>query len=168
MLSYANKIRENLSVGGNIKFLQSELGETVKAIGIVGDVGGLYTTPAKNLKIGVVIQNIGTEIKYEEEGDPPPLNIKVGTAYTFNNLLLALDINKPIENKLRFNVGAEYWIANMVALRAGYKLKQEGNESGSGLTAGAGFKISNYQLDYTYLPYGDLDNTHRVSLIVRF
>ncbi|MBU1262229.1 PorV/PorQ family protein [bacterium] len=168
MISYANKVRENLSFGGNIKLIQSELGETSKADAFACDLGGLYNIPAKNLKIGVAIQNMGTEIKYEEEGDPLPLNIKLGTAYRFNNLLLALDINKPIENKLRFNIGGEYWIAKIMALRAGYKFKQEGSGSDTGLTAGIGFKISNYRFDYAYVPYGNLDNTHQVSLTARF
>lgn len=168
VLSYANRIRENFSIGGNLKMIQSELAETSRATAFACDLGGLYRIPGKNLTCGLVIQNIGTQIKYEEKEDPLPLNIKMGTAYRFNNLLLALDINKPIENDLRFNVGAEYWMAEIIALRAGYKLKQEANESDTGITAGAGFKVNNYQFDYAYVPYGDLGNTHRVSFLMRF
>ncbi|OIP43336.1 hypothetical protein AUJ95_00855 [Candidatus Desantisbacteria bacterium CG2_30_40_21] len=81
--------------------------------------------------------------------------------------MLALDINKPIENKLHFNVGGEYWIANLLALRAGLNLRQVNNKADIGLTVGTGFKITNYQFDYAYIPYGDLDNTHQFSFIVR-
>jgi len=168
ILSYANKMKENLSVGGNLKMIQSELGEISKATGFACDVGGLYSIPGSKLRIGVVIQNIGTKIKYEQEGDSLPLNLKVGIAYRLNNLLLALDINKPIEDKLRVNIGTEYWVAELIALRAGYKFRQGKKASGTGLTAGAGFKISNYQLDYAYVPNSDLGNTHRISALVRF
>jgi len=34
--------------------------------------------------------------------------------------------------------------------------------------AGLGLKFSNYQIDYSFLPYADLGNTHRVSFTARF
>ncbi|MBU0699774.1 PorV/PorQ family protein [bacterium] len=166
MLSYAGKIIENLSIGGNLKMVHSELAEVSQATAFACDVVGLYRFLANNLDIGGVIQNIGSNIKYEEESDALPLNIKVGIAYRFNRLLLTMDINKPIENKLRLNVGAEYQIAEIMVLRAGYKLKQEDNKSGTGLTAGVGFKIRNYQLDYAYVPHQDLGDTHQISLLL--
>lgn len=168
VLSYANKIRGNLLLGGNLKMIHSELGEISKATAFAFDLGGLYSLKAKNLTFGVVVQNMGTKMEYQGEEELLPVNIKVGTAYRFNNLLLALDINKPTGNELYFSAGVEYWIARLLALRAGYKLKQEGNESGTGLRAGVGFMIGNYQLDYAYVRYGDLGNTHHLSLIARF
>lgn len=35
-------------------------------------------------------------------------------------------------------------------------------------TAGAGIRISDLELDYAYLPYGDLGTSHRVSLSYQF
>ncbi|MFA5859878.1 MAG: hypothetical protein WC955_12520, partial [Elusimicrobiota bacterium] len=85
-----------------------------------------------------------------------------------------------------YAIGTEYTVMNMVSLRAGYLmkaislLKSESNtntpsltssqslEMDTGLSAGLGFKLYNYQFDYSFVPYSDLGNTHRFSLSARF
>ncbi len=166
LLSYASKIVENLSIGGNLKMVHSELAQSSQATAFACDIGGLYHLPVNNLDIGGVIQNIGSNMKYEEESDALPLNIKLGTAYRRNDLLIALDIIKPIEKELKVNVGVEYWINPILALRTGYKFK--GNKSNSNITLGAGLKISIYQLDYAYVPHQDLGDTQQISLLAKF
>jgi len=52
-----------------------------------------------------------------------------------------------------------------LALRVGYKTNQD---VGSGITAGIGFKMGKVSIDYGYVPYGDLGNTHRISLGIKF
>ena len=37
-----------------------------------------------------------------------------------------------------------------------------------GLGAGIGIKVLRYQIDYAIVPYGELGNTHQVSLLVSF
>ena len=39
---------------------------------------------------------------------------------------------------------------------------------GQGLTAGIGYKFGRICLDYAYVPYGDLGDTHRISLGMKF
>ena len=41
-------------------------------------------------------------------------------------------------------------------------------DMGSGLTAGFGFRISSLNVDYAFVPYGDLGNAHRFSLSYNF
>ena len=169
MLSYAaGEIAKNLSIGSNLKIVHSELAETSKATAFACDIGGLYRF-SNNLNIGGVIQNIGTKMKYEEEGDALPLNIKLGAACRINDhCLIALDIIKPIENELKVNVGLEYWIIpKIAALRTGYKFYEKGNKSNSDIPLGAGLKMGSYQLDYAYVPHQDLSNTHQISLLVK-
>jgi len=50
-------------------------------------------------------------------------------------------------------------------LRAGYRT---GQDIGSGISYGAGFKIGKISLDYAYVPYGDLGNIQRISLGIKF
>ncbi|MFH1859533.1 MAG: PorV/PorQ family protein [bacterium] len=156
------------SIGGNLKMVHSELAQTSKATAFVCDVGGIYRLPVGNLTIGGVIQNIGSKLKYEEEGDALPLNIKLGVAYRRDDLLVALDIVKPIEEEIKVNVGMEYWIVGTFALRAGCKFYKANNKSNSDTTLGAGLRINNYQLDYAYVPRWDLGNAHQISLLAKF
>jgi len=53
----------------------------------------------------------------------------------------------------------------MLALRAGYRT---GQDIGSGMSAEVGLRIGKIDLDYAYVPYGDLGNTHRISLEIKF
>lgn len=38
----------------------------------------------------------------------------------------------------------------------------------SGLGAGFGFKVFGYNVDYAWIPFGELGNIHRISLGARF
>jgi hypothetical protein len=164
-----------LKFGANIKYLHSKL-EEEKADALATDLG--LQTELKNpkVKIGLVIQNIGTGMKFIKESCPLPTNIKLGAGYSLvvknNPLNLAFDINIPNDNNLRINFGTEYEINCgkniIVSPRIGYGAYKEGLEGLSGITAGIGFKYQNYFIDYAFVPYGQLGNTHRISLSMEF
>lgn len=183
-ISYSRKLSlrgeaDAISVGLNVKYISSKL-EDEKATAFAADVGGVYDKiKIKNekLKIGLVVQNIGTKMKFIDEADPLPLNIKLGCSYPLisqspNFLISALDINKPIDNDVRVNFGTEYsrkFGENIIcAARVGYKTNTKGYEAIDGISAGFGFGFKEYSLDYAFTPYGDLGDTHRVSVIAKF
>ncbi len=62
------------------------------------------------------------------------------------------------------NLGAEYWLLNSMALRGGYEFGYDL----SGLTAGAGFRYQNFEVDYAFVPYSVLGNSHRLSASYAF
>jgi hypothetical protein len=80
----------------------------------------------------------------------------------------------PRDNKINFHTGIEYYLFDVIALRVGYKSEVSNNKLGKfknipeGLTTGLGIRLGNIQFDYAYVPYGDLGNTHRISLLIRF
>jgi len=105
-------------------------------------------------------------------------------------LMVSLDASFPNDSAANWSLGTEYSVGNMLQLRAGY-LSQDsltrgalmggsigsGDESAitrlTGLMAGFGVKIplsrfSNstqaLNLDYAFVPYGELGDTHRISL----
>jgi hypothetical protein len=67
------------------------------------------------------------------------------------------------EDGLAARVGAEYRVKQF-ALRAGGVL--DGDEAS--LTAGAGFAMEGFSVDYAYQTHSVLPDSHRVSLNVRF
>ncbi len=116
-------------------------------------------------------------MKFIDEGDPLPMNIKVGCSYNIlrrvnSAATLALDVNKPVDNDVRVNFGTEYsrkFGGNiLLAGRVGYKTNTKGYEAIDGISAGFGFGFKDYFLDYAFTPYGDLGDTHRVSVIAKF
>lgn len=136
-------------------------------------------TRDQGLRLGFVAQNLGATTD-----SLMPMNFRAGAGYIFNDLIspfgrgtLAADILIPIDNSIRISLGGEY--AHITentefAVRGGYKVGSEIKDLDSlaGLTAGAGFAINagliKYQLDYAFVPYGELGTTHRVSLTLAF
>jgi len=170
-LSYANTVRRSL-FGANLKVIQSVIDDE-NAIAFAADLG--YMLPlSEKLTIGSALQNIGTTMKFRDESDPLPLNLKLGVSYRelLNNLILAADINMPYDNIPSFHFGAEYsYLIKKIILaaRTGYKTTTVSDlDAMSGLSAGMGFAYSDFFLDYSWVPYGDLGNTHRISLTYKF
>jgi hypothetical protein len=163
-LLFARQMSEKISLGIGLKYISQELYEE-KASGFAFDFGGLYQD-SENLTYGLSLQNVGGEIKFIEEGDPLPLNLKLGAAYKFpeKDLTLALDLNFPSYKKSRINIGVEYWFKELLALRGGLKSGYDLPEVSFGL----GFRYESFLLDYAYVPYGELGDTQRFSLTLRF
>jgi len=184
-------IRSNLSEVG----AGAERGDG-KASAFAIDLGFLKKNLLINrLNFGLNIANIGSKITYIDnaQADPLPTNFKAGFAYIavdqpYNKLTFVADMNKLLVNRHRdgsvdsvikafgtswknknyiFNFGAEYWYANLIALRAGYYDDPDG--SVQYLTLGAGLKYSIYQFDFGYISAGDsnpLSDTMRFSLTI--
>ncbi len=155
MVGYAKKIAPKFSFGFGAGIIQDTIAED-KESAFLANVG-LLTEVSKPLILGLVVQNIGTELG----SDPLPLTLRLGLALRRNPFVIALDLVKPTDDDTYYCAGAEWWIEKIVALRVGYKSNQD---AGSGLTAGLGFKVATVDLDYAYVAYGDLGNTHRISL----
>ncbi len=171
-LSYAKAFSENLSIGINFKGIRQVI-HNFEATGYAIDFGLLYTFPRINLAL--VIQNIGTEVKFKEKAFPLPLTYKVGIAIkVLQNTILTLEGKKGKDTDISYHLGIESRFFNLLALRAGYNSKIAQTELGEfsslskGLCAGLGLKINNLQLDYAYVPYGELGDTHRISLGIKF
>jgi hypothetical protein len=183
-MSYARSLTSRIGTGINIKTIRQQI-DNKTASAYAADLGLQYR--AGQFGYGAAIQNIGTSVKFINESFPLPRNYKFGIAWMplGTALTVALDVNKPLDNKIDVHIGTEYWLGDIVAFRAGY-LKGDAVQrnaltgkgfSGStkpelaaytGMMAGAGFKILNYGLDYAFVPYGELGNTHRISLNVKF
>ncbi|MCD6471559.1 PorV/PorQ family protein [Candidatus Aerophobetes bacterium] len=163
-LAYARKMGESLSLGAGLKYIGEKFEkESATSYGL--DLGGFYKKQKFSFALGV--QNIGNKEKFTEEEDPLPLNYRLGMAYLLNERIkLALDVNKPLDNEVNFHTGIECHLTDTLALRAGYKSGPE--DIGSGITGGLGFKFKNISIDYAYVPYEDLGDTHRISLSVKF
>jgi len=170
MLSYGTKLSKSMSFGINAKFLQEKIDEE-KAQAFAVDFGGMYSSDS-GLIVGLNVQHIGTKMKFVEESFGLPLNFNFGVAYKLidGTLTLAADSNIPTDNDMDIGFGANYRIMGIFDLRAGYRYTVGGNDLGavSGLRAGVGFGVGSYRLDYAFVPYGDLGQTHKISLIASF
>ncbi len=112
-LSYGTKLKENIGIGVNAKFIQSNLSNVSvgaenqdgSASSFAIDIGVMwdpdYDFLNNRLRLGLNVANIGPKISYidEKQADPLPTNFKAGLAYKvydddFNKITFVYDVNK--------------------------------------------------------------------------
>jgi len=122
---------------------------------------------------GITVQNLGSGIKFLQESSPLPQTLRFGlsTLRFHDHLLTALDYSLPNDNTGTIHAGIEYKINSAFILRGGYQSTPGNNLKVDGLknvSAGVGINIRNFDLDYAFVPYGDLGQMHRISALIHF
>ncbi len=169
--SYSKFWTDKFSAGFTMNYVHEGLAET--AVNTFGfDFGIMYRIGVKDLKLGMVIQNLGGKMTFDESESKMPTQFKVGASFvpihTANNrLLVAAEFSHPSDNKEHANVGAEYTLNRMFHLRGGYHINYDthGVAFGFGTSIFTG-KTSKLGLDYSAVDMGPLQYVHRLSLSV--
>lgn len=144
--------------------------------GLSFDLGYLYEIKRRKTYFGFTASNVGTKIKSFTQ----PLQVRLGASHTLHKvlskkdrLLFALESGLHNDTGFRIGVGSEYTLRFgriAASWRAGYRTPTDLGGL-SGLTAGFGLLHpiggTDVSLDYAYVPFGILGQTHRVSLSVR-
>jgi hypothetical protein len=164
---YANQFSPALSVGLGLKAVM-ESNEDEGATAFAGDAGIQFSPPVAGLTLGMSVKNLGTSLKLVDESFSLPATVRVGAGWSLPvaGASLVSDVVIPVDDSPSLSVGGEYAIMGLFALRAGYKTSSDLGAT-AGLRAGCGFILPRIGLDYAYAPYGDLGDSHRVSLIVK-
>ena len=170
-LSYGYAFRDTgLSVGATGKFVVSSLDGT-NASGFAADLGALYKQD--RLSLGAGLRNLGPSYGYAGSTDPLPLVIYGGAGYKLTDHWLAsLEIDAPRDNSIVFALGTEYVhpFTDKIsgAVRAGYASGNADAGGFGGASFGGGIAYGNVGFDFAMIPFGDLGNTYRYSLLVKF
>jgi hypothetical protein len=178
LLSYARSLGQNWSAGLNVKLVRQSLVSEGASFGIGADLGFMYH-PSKAFALGARLADITTTQLFWDTGRRETVapTVTLGGHGTMNlsalrgTLTLGLDMQFAFEGQEadqfssgnlsgNFMPGAEYWLQQTVALRAGF---DAGN-----FTAGGGVRYKQVGADYAYFSHDELDSTHRVSALVRF
>ncbi|MCB4755421.1 MAG: PorV/PorQ family protein [Elusimicrobia bacterium] len=172
-LSYARTLFSNFSIGLTGRHMRQEI-DNVLATTWGGDVGLFQKFERWPLSIGLAVKHFGQEVKFQEESDPQPLTVDAGVgSYLFRKkLTVGVDVKKPRDNDLQYGVGAE-WKQRLIkefrtAVRAGYNTSGTDADGASGIAMGAGLGFMSLQLDFAWVPFGDLGNTFRYAASFRF
>jgi len=160
----------NLSAGVSGHVIQANFdSESSTALGV--NMGLLYALMDGQVHLGAAVRNLGTRFKFVHDEDDQTVTYAGGVSYATAkgqlpnvDVLVAADVLMPRSQDAQMGFGGEVWVYDMLALRAGYKT---GPDSGN-LGYGAGFRYSDFQLDYAYADYEALGGTHRISLTMSF
>jgi hypothetical protein len=167
-LGYGKRYTDKFSLGVHAKFVAENLDKN-SVSDLLFDVGTFYYI-YRDLRIAMLISNIGGDAVYFYDSFRPPTRFKVGIANDFlltNNLRLTLSVDglHPTDSRERVNTGVELRFMDKMALRGGYKFlsDSEGFTLGMGLLTN--FGPLNGRLDYSYNNFKySLGSVHRVSL----
>ncbi len=169
-LTFSAPVTERIFWGVNGKYVKESL-DGQNGSSMAADFGLLYK--GDTYKLAATLQNVGQKMKFVQEESPLPQLVSVGAARNLisDKLLVAVDASKYNDNAMTYHGGFDYKVASMLSLRAGYETTPSNQMSVGGLTgmsAGMGFQFSSFAIDYAFRPFGDLGNTHRISVLVKF
>lgn len=151
-LAYARKLSEKLSIGAQFDYLGFAIPEYGRKSIFTFELG-MHAQLIENLSVGIHIFNpVRQEVV---PGEKVPTVFKLGAAYNPNKkLVVAGELEKDIEMKMQFKAGLEYFIIDILALRAGVSTNPTQNSFGIGLRLDNGLKMDvatsyHYTLGFT-------------------
>jgi opacity protein-like surface antigen len=168
MVGYGFRVKKNFGLGVNVKGFGSRLAE-FEARGFAVDVGVQFKIH-RRWQLGIAFNDLGVQQAFSEESDPLPTLLRIGVQTILldspEGLILGMaEVNRPwtTQNGITAGLGVEYWYQDSLAFRVGYRA----GELLGNLTLGLGYRWSGLDLDYAYVPLGDLGITHRFSMGVK-
>lgn len=167
---FLGSIIDNLTVGLSLKVLNSKIDdESGYAFAI--DTGFIYKYQPE-LNFSIVFLNLGTKMKYKNEGDNIPFSIKVGALYKPSSIInITSDIEHYVfDEKIYPSVGVEWYVKKNFILRTGYRFGYDTSNLGSMVGLGLGFGIITNELgiNYAYVPFGELGSINKFDLSIKF
>jgi hypothetical protein len=196
-ISNAYQLTNRFSFGVTAKYIRESISDLTSG-SIAFDVGTLYYTGFRSLRIAMATRNFGTdtkfggtglqatldqdndpttapvEVKLATESHPLPLSFRIGIAYDFefgedSKLVAALDGYNTRDRGQQSSVGFEYSWRDRLSVRAGYKIRAD--EEGVAAGAGYDFDIPGFGklgINYAWADLGRLKSSQRFSLTTTF
>lgn len=186
-VTWGRALTDMFGLGLGIKYVR-EGWYTLSAEGWAIDIGSIYNTGWRNLRIGMAMTNFGPDIGPEgsyqqwyninEPGSVVdyaeyslPMTFRFGIAVDLMssetmNATLVMDATHPPDNVEVYSIGAEATMMNMFSFRGGYKMGVE--EGGLSLGAGVALPIANTAVDVSYSTFGLLGSVTRGSISLAF
>lgn len=201
-LTYGYNLTDRFSIGATAKFVQQKIWNSSAStvafdVGVLfnSDIYGLRIG-ASITNFGSDMQMDGKDLLVQHDIDPNifgnndqilaklrtdewplPLTFRVGLAMDVikiddHRITVGVDALHPSDNDESLNIGAEYVMFNLLAIRGGYKSLLLDNAE-EGLTLGFGLMYDfapglGVFIDYAYQDFGVLDNTQHFSVGVKF
>jgi hypothetical protein len=177
-LFFGRKIIEKLSIGIRVGYAQYNLAN-INAYGI-GFGFSVFGKPVQKLRLGAAVENLGMKYswasgeywkKFDLLGSSSkeefPINLRLGASCLLlkDRILVSSEVDKNGKQKEKIHLGAEGWILEKLAARAGYD--QGFLTLGMGLRQKIRSTILGFDYAYVSSRVGD-DPDHLISLQIEF
>ena len=192
-IGYAKQISVRFSIGGQIKWVRQDLGESTIPVNIrvnpsnediriadttitsnklsplVFDFGTQFRTGIKSLVFGMSVRNFSKEVEYVDEGIQAPMVFTLGISIDVMDLLEEL----PFKQSLLVSLDASHYRDHPEQIKVGldYKLMDMfalragyvSNNDQNDFTYGLGIAKYGFSFDYSYTPFGVFNNVQRFT-----
>ncbi len=169
-LAAAQRFSDRLTIGLQVKYVRETLDQDTFS-NVLFDVGTLYFTGFRQLRLAFTLQHFGASVEGLRESFRMPLLFRMAAAdelvaTSALTLSTSVELVHPTDNNEWVNAGLEAVLLKVLALRAGYRFRVDEGR----LSLGAGLappRVANFGLtvDYAYVPFGEiLGATHRFTL----
>lgn len=174
--SYSHQMRPQLFWGANLKLIYRDV-VTTSAFGIGADLAFL-AKPYSFLSLGANLMDLTSSLLFYDNGTTETINptTKLGLAINHKlkdfHLIFATDADVRYEGR---KSAAQFWLGKLSAdMHFGVEVSYKGKLAGrlgfdqGDFTAGAGFWINPaFGGDVAFLSHEELDNTYRISLLLK-
>lgn len=173
-IGVARQFTDKLFIGGQVKYVNEKLDDK-SFDNFLFDIGTIYNTGWRNLRLGFALQHFGPDMKFINKTVRTPLLFRMSAAddiISFENFLatLMIELVHPTDNDEWLNLGSEVVLLNTLSLRAGYRFNyDEGNLSfGAGVYSPV-LGLSNIKVDYAFTSYTQVFNDiHTITVGIMF
>ena len=191
-LIYGRQLTDRLRIGGALKYIRENI-FTAHMQSFVFDLGSNFETGIYGFILGMSVSNFGPDVQFHGEGleivvsDTTardgklakitkkfsiPLTFRLGIHKdvlggddeSTSRLTVSADAINPIDYTVYGGIGLEYAWRDMAFIRGGTKLFHDT----AGLSLGGGLKWSMFVVDYAYVNYGILEETHQFGISLEF
>lgn len=142
-------LTDELSLGVGGKFVSSSIAPDMSGTAFGGDVS--VTFRQNGLTAALALCNLGSSISYGKDSYAMPTLVRAGGAYCKGSLVLSAEADYLLDGAFGAALGAEYGIADIAFLRAGYHYGAEDKGLPSFASAGLGVKFAGVELNVAYL-----------------
>ncbi len=169
--NFAFRITPDHFVGLNINALYEKI-DTSSSFGFSFDVGYVYITPIKDLKLAAAIKHFGKTSEMDKEDIDLPVTGEIAAVKDFNiNLIKISSEIKAIkhidDDVIKAVIGLNIIPIEKLTLRFGYKINYDlGN-----ISLGLGINLKKINIDYAYIPSDpdyEINDVHMIGISYKF
>ena len=189
---YGKQLTDRLRIGGSIKYIREQI-YTTRMQSFVFDLGSNFNTGINGIILGMSVSNFGPDVQFGGEGldkvvpDTTDISGKLskitkkfsvplvfrlgiqkdifgGNEENTSRLTVSVDAINPIDYTVYGGLGVEYSWRDLAIIRGGTHLFHDT----AGLSLGGGLKWKIIIVDYAYVNYGILEETHQFGISLEF
>lgn len=167
--NFAYRLNPDHYIGVNLHGLYEKI-DTSSSLGASLDIGYIYLTNLRDLKLTAALKHLGLTSKMNEESIDLPITAEVSLVKNFQ--LNKIDIFTELkaikffdDDQMRAVLGLGLRPVDKLDLRLGYKLNYDAED----LSLGIGINLKKISIDYAFIPYQfEINDVHMVGINYKF